>query len=304
MRIDQLRAFVRCAELGALSAAARAERLPKATLSRKLRELEAGLGVALLVRSSRGLGLTDEGRDLLGRARRILDEVDAAAAAMRPSAAGPSGVVRLTAPYTFGLTFVAPLLPAFLAAYPAVDVQVELTSRNVDLVAEGYDLAVRIGAPPPDTVARRLMGNPLGLCASPDYLARHGTPDGPAALLAHRLLLIGSPRARAALRLSRGRESVLVDATPKLLSSDPAVILRASQAGVGIGQIPLILARSELADGALAPVLPEWTMPEENIFLIHPAGRKPPPRVRAFAEFVGERLAGAALRLSPPCASG
>jgi DNA-binding transcriptional LysR family regulator len=293
MRIDQLRAFVRCAEVGSLSAAARAERLPKSTLSRLLRDLEASLEVPLLNRSSRGMVLTEEGALLLDRARRILDEIDSIAAAIRPSVEGPSGVVRLTTPYTFGVTFVSPLIPGFLAAYPAIDIHIELTSRNVDLVAEGYDLAIRIGPPPPDVVARRLMGNVLGLCASPDYLARRGTPGEPDDLKSHNLLLIGSPRAKASLRLWKSGSSQLIDSFPKLLSSDPAVILRSALDGVGIGQVPLIIAGRELTSGALVRVLQDWTMPEVDISLIRPAGRPILPRVRAFANYIAERIAGA-----------
>ncbi len=288
MQIDQIRAFVRCAELGSLSAAAKAEAVPKSTQSRLLRALETTVGVPLFNRSSRGMALTQDGLTLLAHGRKILDDIETAAAAVRPSAAAPSGVVRLTAPYTFGVTYLSPMLPAFLAAYPGIDVHIELTSRNVDLTAEGYDLAVRIGTPPADMVARRLMGNPLRLCASPDYLERYGAPAHPDDLAAHRLLLIGSPRARAALRLWRGGGSHLVDPPPKLLSSDPAVILRSTLAGVGIGQIPMIIAKAEIQRGALIPVLSEWTMPEADISLIHAAG--PLPRVRALADFIHDRI--------------
>ena len=288
MQINQMRAFVRCAELGSLSAAARAENLPKSTLSRLLGDLEAALAVRLLNRSSRGMALTQEGRVLLAHARQILNDIDAATAAVRPSPTVPSGVVRLTAPYTFGVTFLAPLLPVFLANFPAIDVQIELTSRNVDLIAEGYDLAIRIGTTPADLVARRLMGNPLRLCASPDYLAQFGYPAEPSELAAHRLLLIGSPRARASLRLWHAGNSYLVDAPPKLLSSDPAIVLRSALAGSGIGQIPLIIARPEFARGDLIPVLPEWTMAEADVSLVYATGAL--PRVRALADFLCDRL--------------
>jgi len=291
VRIDQLISFVRCAELGSLSAAARAEGIPKSTLSRLLHELERDLRVRLVNRSSRGIVLTDEGAIFLGHARQILDDIQAAENAVRPSGGGPGGIVRITTPYTFGVTFIAPLLPAFFRAYPAIDVQIELTSRNVDLVREGYDLAVRIGPLPASVVARRIMGNPIGLCASPDYLARHGNPARPEDLPAHPLLLIGSPRMEAALTLWHESSRCRVTVAPKLLSSDPAVILQATLAGVGIGQIPLILAGEPLARGELVQLLSEWTMPEADISLIYPGGRTLAPRIRALMEFICHGLA-------------
>ena len=286
MQIDQIRAFVRCAELGGLSAAARAERAPKSTLSRLLTDLERHLGVRLLDRSSRGVVPTQEGRLFLAHARLVLENVEAASAAIRPSRTKPAGVVRVTAPYTFGVTFIAPALPAFFAAFPAIDVHLELTSRNVDLLDEGFDLAVRIGAPPPHLVARRLMGNPLRLLASPDYIDAHGAPARVDELERRPLLLIGSSRGAAALRLRRAEDEYVCSAAPKLLSSDPAVLLRASLAGAGIGQIPLILARDELRAGALVPILPEWTQHEADISILYASSRAFTPRVRAFVDFL------------------
>ena len=290
MEIEQLRAFVRCAEFGTLSAAARAEAVPKSRLSRLLNDLESSLRSRLFNRTSRGVALTDEGRILLEHARRILEDVDMATSALNPDGSKPTGVVRITAPYTFGLTFIAPLLPAFFDTYPAIRIHLDLTGRMVDLVEEGYDLAVRIGAPPASVVARRIMGNPLGLCASTGYLERNGRPADIDALAAHPLLLIGSPRSTPLLQLSNEQGNRVVTAPAKLLSSDPAVILQATLAGVGIGQIPLILAKDLLRDGALVRLLPEWTMPEADISLIFPGGRPLPPRTRAFVDFLCDAL--------------
>lgn len=286
MEIDQVRAFVRCSELGSLSAAARVERVPKSTLSRLIHELEFSLQARLLERSSRGVVLTDEGRVFLGPARRLLEDVQAAAALVRVSAATPAGVVRLTAPYTFGVTFIAPLLPEFLRAHPAIDLQVELTSRNLDLVEQGYDLAVRIGPPPNGLVAHRLMGNPLSLCASPGYLAERGTPTSVEDLGRHALLLIGSPRTASALKLSRDGVVRTVTTPPRLVSSDPAVVRLAALAGSGIGQVPGILMRRDLSDGTLVEVLPDWRMDDVDISIIHAGGRPLPPRVSAFVRFL------------------
>jgi len=295
MQIDQIRAFVRCAELGGLSAAARAERMPKSTLSRLLTDLERDLRVKLLDRSSRGVVATQEGRLFLAHARQVLESVEAASASVRPSRAKPAGVVRVTAPYTFAVTFIAPALPAFFDAFPAIDVHLELTSRNVDVLDEGFDLAVRIGTPPPHLVARRLMGNPLRLLASPAYLAAHGAPTRVDDLERRPLLLIGSSRGAAGLRLTRAGGEYVCSAAPKLLSSDPAVVLSATLAGAGIGQIPLIIAGETVRSGALIPVLPEWSQREADISLLYASSRAFTPRVRAFVDFLQANLATSAV---------
>lgn len=293
MQIDQVRAFVRCAELGSLSAAARVERVPKSTLSRLLHELEVSLQARLLDRSSRGVALTDEGRAFLGAARQLLEDIRAAKALVRATASAAAGVVRLTAPYTFGVTFLAPLLPEFLRAHPAIDLQVELTSRNLDLVEQGFDLAVRIGPTPGGYIAHRLMGNPNLLCASPGYLAERGCPRSVEDLDHHALLLIGSPRTTSALKLSRGKVTRMLTSPPRLLSSDPAVVKCATLASAGIGQVPRILSERELSEGALVQVLPEWTMDNAEISIIQPAIRSYPPRVALFVEFLKARLGNA-----------
>lgn len=290
MQVDQIKAFVRCAELGSLSAAAKAEGIPKSTLSRLLSDLERGLRVNLLNRTSRGVALSEDGRLFLGHARQILEDVDAATQAVRHTTGVPSGTIRFTAPYTFGVTFISPLLPAFFRAFPSINVYVELTSRNVDFEAEGYDAGIRIGVPPPGLVARRVMGNPVILCAAADYLARRHAPAAPDDLAAHNLLLIGNPRSAAGFTLWRAGTAVRVPAIPKLISTDPAVVLRSVRDGVGIGQVPVILAPAELASGGLVRVLPEWSMPEADISLVYLAGRALAPRVRIFVDFVLEAL--------------
>ena len=290
MQFEQLRAFVRCADLGGLSAAARAENLPKSSLSRLLRQLEDVVGTPLMTRTSRGLRLTSEGRDFLEHARRILDDVERATVSVRAQVEQPCGVVRMTAPYTFGAMILSPLLPEFLARYPAVNLQIELTSRNLDLVEDGFDLAVRIGPPPPALGFQRLMPNPVCLMASPDYLARHGAPQRPEELGERALLMIGVAAGRRALTLQRGEQHIAVPCEPRLLSSDPAVVVRAALAGVGIGQIPLILVRDHIAQGELVNVLEEWSLPSSDIYLLFPNYAARAPRVEALIAYLTEHL--------------
>ncbi len=290
MQIDQIIGFVRCVEFGSLSAASRAVGLPKSSLSRQLGALEQELGVELLSRTSRGLVLTEEGRVFLDHARQILDSVASATAAVRHTAEAPSGTIRITAPYTFGATFLAPLLPAFFRAYPLINVHVELSSRNIDYGAEGFDAGIRIGTPPPDVVARSIMRNPIMLCATPSYLARRGTPATPDDLASHTLLLIGNPRSTNVLRLMRDGGVTVVGTPPQLVSTDPVMVLRSTLADVGVGQVPVILARAEIASGDLVRVLPDWTMHETEISIIYPCARPLPPRVRVFVDFICQAL--------------
>jgi DNA-binding transcriptional LysR family regulator len=153
----------------------------------KLGDREFETKVRLFERSARGVVRTDEGRAFLPHAREVLDSIDRAAAAAGSYKSGPVGDVRITTPYTFGVTFIAPLLSAFLAAHPGLNVHLELTSRNVNLAEEGFDLAVRIGAAPPGLVAHRLGRNRIRLCASVAYSTQHGEPKTPADLARHPL---------------------------------------------------------------------------------------------------------------------
>ncbi len=290
LRLDEIHAFIRCVELGGLSAAARAEGLPKSSLSRLLRQLEDKVGARLLERTTRGVRLTPEGYAFLGPARRILEDIDRARASVGYFRDRPRGVVRITAPYTFGVTFIGPLLPDFLAANPGIDVQLELTSRNIDIIQEGFDLAVRIGEVPAATESLWLTTNRARLMASPAYLRLWGEPATPGDLVGRPLLLIGAARAPPSLALTRGSDRVVVATAPRLLSSDPSILIQAAAAGVGIGQIPLILAGDLLARGELAPVLRDWVLPSVDINLISARGVEMTPRVRAFAAYLRERL--------------
>ena len=290
MRLDQIEAFVRCAETGSISAAARSERVPKSTLSRLIVELEAELHARLLDRSARGVSLTEEGLLFLERGRQVLDAAQDAAAAFLPVRHGLTGVVRMTAPYTFGVTFVAPHLSSFFEAHPGIGVHLELSSRNAGLVEEGFDLAVRIGEPS-GMESKLLMANPIKLAATPSYLHREGVPRVPADLECRRLLVIGRSRARAALELNRGNRSYTVGVSPRLVSSDPAVVLRATLDGCGIGEIPGVIARKEFDCGALVEVLPAWPLSGNNVYLVSPQARATIPRVRALADFLVGRLA-------------
>jgi DNA-binding transcriptional LysR family regulator len=201
----------------------------------------------------------------------------------------------MTAPASFATTFLAPLLPPFLLANPAISVHLDLTGRNSDILAEGFDLAIRIGRPPPNLGSRTLMGNPVRLMASPAYVRRWGEPRTPDDLSHHPLLLIGGPRARPTLELQRGSERIEVAVAPRMICSDPLVVIQAVVAGVGVGLIPLILAGERLRRGELSPVLSEWAMPGGEVHLVHGRGGDLPPRVAALIDHLVEALSESAV---------
>jgi DNA-binding transcriptional LysR family regulator len=291
MTFEELRAFAHVAELGGVSAAARALGLPKSRVSRLLADLEADLAIRLAHRSTRGLALTDEGRAFLGHARRVLAEWEQARESVAPGGGAARGAIRVTAPYSLGARLIGPLLPAFLERHPDVRVDLQLTSRHVDLVEEGFDLAVRIAPPPSSTLwRRRLASNPIRLCASPAYLARAGDVEAPERLAAHALLVIAHRPGEVRLEFARGAESVRIAVTPRLACNDPTALIEAALAGVGVAETPLIVGRRYLETGELVVVLPDWRLPEAEICALFPPGRAMAPRVRVFVDFLVEAL--------------
>lgn len=291
MTLEELRAFSRTAEAGGVSAAARALGVPKSNVSRLISSLESKLHVSLLQRSTRGSVLTQEGHQFLAHARRILDEVGEAETSFASYEQVPRGLLKVTAPPTFGARFLAPLLPQFLVRAPEVRLDLRLTSSQVDLAEEGVDLAIRIGSPASSSlVMRRLAPNPILLCASPAYLEREGSPTTPSQLIGHRLLLHARFLEDVRLPLSREQEHLRLAVTASLTSNDPSVLVEATLAGMGIGEIPMIIARQQLEGGQLIEVLPGWRLPETEIFALFHPSRRVAPRVRSFVDFLVETL--------------
>lgn len=292
MSLIEIETFVRVAELGTLSGAARKLDVPTSTVSRRVSRLEEELGEALLVRTARSLQLTDAGRAVYERCSSPLREIEEVARAVRDHDAEPAGELRITAPSDMGVTqqFVA-LLESFRAAHPRVLLAVELTDRVVDLAAERVDLAFRIhGAPLPDRtslVARRLATLTGGLYASEAYLEANGTPETLADLQAHRW--VGNTRMGRTVHLLGPDGDVRIETTPVLLANDLNFVRTAVAAGVGIGVLP------DLFTGpGLRRVLPELTTAGRTLSLVWIGGRALSPRVRRFVEHTVVVLQGTA----------
>lgn len=288
MDLNELAVFVEVVRAGSFTAAARALRMPKSTVSRRVAELEARLGVQLLQRTTRSLRLTDVGAAYHERAARVVAEARAADQLVAELHAEPCGVLRVTAPPTFA--FLGPIVAELLALHPRVRVDMVCTDRVVDVVAEGFDVAVRAGRLQDSSlVARRLGTVQRHLVAAPAYLRLRPAPMKPAGLAEHDVVLFGADREGDAWTLRSGKETVEVALKPRLVVNDYDVLREAVQAGLGIALLPDYLCAE--AGKTLQRLLPAWSGPEVPVHAVYPAGRHVPPKLTAFLELLKRRFA-------------
>jgi len=286
--------FVLVAKHGSLAAAARAIDLTPPAATKRLATLESRLGVRLLNRTTRTLSLTSEGETYLQHATRILAEIKEMEDAVSQGRMAPRGLLRVNATLGFGRTTIAPLVSAFTARYPEVEVQMEVTDRPIDLVESGFDLAIRFGALPDTRLnARKVMSNRRFLCASPGYLERHGTPSSLADLASHRCIIHRqNDDAYGIWRFMHHDHSEVVKVHGMLSSNDGDIVLGWALDGHGI------LIRSEwdlakyLDSGRLKIVLPEFALPAADLFVYYPSKRNQTIRARAFIDFLVEHFRG------------
>nr|WP_307728667.1 LysR substrate-binding domain-containing protein [Massilia solisilvae] len=276
-----------------LSAAARALDLTPPAASKRLAQMEQRLGVQLVNRTTRSIGLTSEGETYLRHATRILAEIREMEDAVSLGRSAPRGLLRVNATLGFGRTTIAPLISQFARRYPEVEVQVEVTDRPVDLVESGFDLAIRFGTLPDRRLnARRIMSNRRFLCASPKYLERHGTPRTLADLAQHRCIIHRqNDDAYGIWRFIHKDHTEVVKVHGSLSSNDGDIVLGWALDGHGI------LIRSEwdaaryLESGRLRIVLPAFELPSADLFVYYAGGRaNQPVRTRAFIDFLVEHF--------------
>ncbi len=297
--------FVKVVRTGSFSRAASELGLSKATISKAITRLETRLGSHLLQRTSRRLALTDVGRHALTRADRMLSEAEAADLEASEQAAAPRGKVRMTAPIYFGIEYVAPLLPEIFDAYPDVSIDLHLTDSIVDLVGEGYDLAVRIAALADSSLrAKRLRAARALVVGSPDYFRRHGTPMHPSDLADHACLTyaLGSDPGRWHFQNEAGEEVVVMPRGP-LRSNSGEAFLPLLRAGSGVTVLPEFMVWRDCAAGHLHPVLCDWTIGPLGVNLVMPPGGLRPARVQVVIDALTRHLSGAgwAASLPRPC---
>ncbi len=294
MDLNRVAVFVRVVEERGFTAAAKALGLPKSSVSRSVALLERELGARLLLRSTRSVTLTDAGAAFYQRASRGLSAVEEAREAVVELESDVRGRVRITAPLDVGVSLLAPLVAEFVVRHPNVHVDVALTSRVVDLVEEGFDLALRVGAAPDSTlVARKLSPLELGLYAAPRYLAERGEPRHVADLARHRCVLFRAPQGRATWTLTGPSGPRSVEVSGPVGADDMAFVQTAVRAGLGIGILPTFVGRK--SEDALARVLPDHSVSGAALHLVYPASRYLPGRVALFRDFVTGSLGGRAV---------
>jgi DNA-binding transcriptional LysR family regulator len=292
-RVGDLILFMRVLDQGSISAAARSLDLSAAVASQRLKRLEHDLGVRLLHRTTRRLHPTPEGLALAEQGRPLVEDLEVLTSGLRQGAADVAGTLRVTASASFGRQYVSPLLPAFMARYPRVRLSVNLTDEMQDLISAGYDLAIRIGALHDSRlVARKLATNRRVLCASPDYLRRHGMPRTPEELAAHQcLMLVGSTSRQDVWRLHDAQGQMHTVRVSGRFESTLGELLRdAALAGLGIAQHSTWHVHEDLREGRLKLVLADYSIADTGIYAVMPQRRLVPLRVRAFVDFLAEQF--------------
>jgi DNA-binding transcriptional LysR family regulator len=288
--VADLRAFCLVVDLGSITAAAKALGETKGSVSRRLTRLERVLGVSLLRRTPRLVQATDDGaayRVRIGRALELLDEANSRAQHARVV---PSGHLRVTAPFDLAVSVFADIVAGFVAAYPEITIEMLLTEAFLDFDANQVDVALRAAGSLPDSslIAHRLAPIEAGLFASPTYLEKHGRPRRTDDLAKHRLLMFRGTRGVATLALRRRDQDkpLKLRAKAAITASDFTFCKAAALAHGGIAMLPTLVARRELDEGLLVPVLKEWVLMEASLYLVHPATRFLLPKVRVFRDHV------------------
>ncbi|MCB1888914.1 MAG: LysR family transcriptional regulator [Rhodocyclaceae bacterium] len=286
--------FAEVVEAGSFTAAADRLGLPKSSVSRRIAALEARLGERLLTRSTRRLALTDFGSALQAHARRVAEEVEAVQALAEHRRSEPSGLLRVSMPGDFAMLTLPQMLTDFTRRHPRIVLQLDLSPRRVDLLAENFDLAIRMGVLPDDAtlVARRLAEFEFGLVAAPAYLAVAGMPRHPESLPAHRCIAVLTRDGRSMpWHLQREAEHWSGALAEPIAANSMGVLVQLARAGAGIAAVSLHYVEEALEQGELVRLLPDWRMPSNPAWAVMPSRRLVPPKTRAFIDALKGELA-------------
>jgi DNA-binding transcriptional LysR family regulator len=295
---NDLLLFARVVDEGSFSRAAERLGLPKSTVSRRIAALEAHLGERLLLRTTRRLTVTDFGRAVLAHAHHVAEDVEAADSLAQHRQSEPSGRLRITMPNDFANLVMAPFLAEFALKYPRIQLEVDLSARFVDLVAENFDVAIRMGDLRDDATlaARRVASFTGSLYASPKYIARRGLPAEPEALMEHQCLrVLGRSGEPLPWVLARGEQRWEGVPSGRVTINSPELLMRIARAGGGITTVNDHFAIPHLQSGELVGVLPEWRVPPVSAWAVFPGRRLMPARTRVFIDELAARLS------SPEC---
>ncbi|MFF7709733.1 LysR substrate-binding domain-containing protein [Pseudomonas sp. NPDC007930] len=287
---EDMRLFSQVLDAGSFTAAAEHLGVSKQLISRRVMALEARLGVRLLNRSTRRLDVTPLGQAYYDAAQRLLAEVEQVEQSIAGEQGEPRGVVRVSAPLSFAVEHLSALLPAFLQRYPGVTLELDLSDRNVDLLGEGFDLALRIGELSDSSLIVRHIAEVDRLwCASPGYLAAHGEPQTPEALAGHQCLPYGHGR-NETWRFERAGKAQAIQVSGRLRANNGEVLRDAAIAGLGIAYLPAFIVAKALAQGQLCRLLDEFRPPPLPLSALYPGHRQASQPVRALVEFLREQL--------------
>lgn len=285
--LNDMALFVEVVKARSFRRAAETLGMPNSTLSRRIGLLEKSIGLRLLHRTTRRIELTEAGQLYYERSKRIVEEARIAHEQLGEMVARPSGVLRVSLPVDFATTYLAPLLPEFAVLYPGIDFDFDLTSRNVDLVAEPFDLAIRMAAPQtPNLIARVIARFTPRLYAAPGYLERNGEPSHPSELEQHECLAMQNIGSWV---LHREMETVEAKVRSRFRGNSVAMIRRLATLDMGIAALPERVMMEELASGQLLRILPEWTLAPISAYAVTET-RLLPAKTQRFIEFLRERL--------------
>lgn len=294
-QLNAMRAFVRVVEVGTFTRAAELLDLPKPTVTKLIQQLEGHLRAQLLNRTTRRVTVTMDGAAYYERALRVLGEIDELDQSMASSQARPSGRLRIDVSASFATDIILPALPGFLARYPEIQIDMGLSDRPADLIGENLDLAIRAGAIEDQSlIARRIGEMMLITCATPDYLAKHGTPQHPRDLEDGHLA-IGYRRAGTSrimpFTFASPKETIEIQGDYVVSLNDGTGYVAAGLAGLGVMQVPTFMAMAHIASGRLVPILTDWCTKPKPLHIIYPPNRHLSNKVRVFVDWLAELFA-------------
>lgn len=289
MDLNDVLVFTKVVQAGSFIGASRELEMPKSTVSRKVSELEERLGARLLQRTTRKLALTDVGRTYFEHATRVVSELEEAERAVTRMQETPRGLLRVTIPLNFG--FLAPIVASFMRRYPEVQLELTGTDRTVDLVEEGFEVAIRAGELRDSSLIARGLGTLTSyLVASPDFLRRQGAPKGPEQLARFDCIVFGAGADRNSWKLIRAGKTTAVPLRPRLTVNDFELLGEAARAGLGVAMLPVFRCIEDLRSKRLRRVLPEWCAREIPIHAVYPSTRQLSTKVKAFLDHLRENM--------------
>ncbi|MDX1599745.1 MAG: LysR family transcriptional regulator [Marinobacter sp.] len=299
-KLLEMQTFVSVVDAKSFVGAAEMMGVSKAATSRYVNDLETRLGVRLLHRTTRRMSLTDEGEVFYFRCKELLSAVEEAEAELDSRSGNARGLLRINVPVSFGIGHLGPLWGEFHQQHPDVQLDINLADRIVDIVEEGFDLAIRIASLPSSTlISRRLASTRILLCASPDYLATHGTPEHPSELTEHRIIAYSNLATRHDWQFEGPTGAVSVRIRPWLNTNNGDTCRAVALSHQGIILQPDFLVGEDLAAGSLVEVMPEYRSMELGVYAIYPTRKFVAPKVRALVDFLSEKFSGGLQKAQP-----